>query len=264
MKKYKLIYRVIAATAAIVFLLSLIVIAASALYMQTETCETVEDLEPAYEPAPLRTNSIEPRKTASVTPMYKVFYAASMEKTTEIKVNYPDETQKLLEEMKTACISGEHEMGADAGERRNQIIQSYGMEETVFTYSDLYLLSKLITAEAGSYWLPQDWRLRVGEVLLNRVASPEFPDTIEDVLYQPNQYYSRSNEYFRNLEPYDYCVDAAVQLLCGERIIGDPSVVFQANFTQGSGVFLCMEDKLLGSTYLCYSSRPELYKGVSE
>ncbi len=166
--------------------------------------------------------------------------------------------------MEAACLSGDHESGRAAGEKRSGIIESQQLDEAVFSYDELYLLSKLITAEAGSYWLGQNWRLRVGEVLLNRVASPEFPDSIEDVIYQPAQYYSRSNRYFRSLEPYDYCVEAARRLLCGERIINDPSVVFQANFTQGSGVYLCMEDSLLGSTYLCYSSRPELYKGDSE
>ena len=38
-----------------------------------------------------------------------------------------------------------------------------------------------------------------------------------------------------------------------------PAVVFQANFPQGSGTYLHLRDKILGSTYLCLSSHPKLY-----
>ena len=54
--------------------------------------------------------------------------------------------------------------------------------------------------------------------------------------------------------------EAAARLLNGERVLCEPSVVFQANARIGSGVFRELRDSLLGSTYLCYSSRPELYE----
>ena len=41
--------------------------------------------------------------------------------------------------------------------------------------------------------------------------------------------------------------------------IMSPAVVFQANFPQGSGTYLHLRDKILGSTYLCLSSHPKLY-----
>ncbi len=50
----------------------------------------------------------------------------------------------------------------------------------------------IMYAEAGSYWLGDEWKLYVGEVVLNRVESPEFPDTIREVLEQPGQYYGRT------------------------------------------------------------------------
>lgn len=122
------------------------------------------------------------------------------------------------------------------------------------------LLSKIITAEAGSYWLSTEWKMMVGEVLLNRVASVEFPNTIEECIYQDGQYYSRNDKDFADLLPYEDCVMIAIRLLSGERIINDGSVVFQANFPQGSGTYLKLYDKKLGYTYLCYSSYPELYE----
>ena len=71
-----------------------------------------------------------------------------------------------------------------------------------------------------------------GEVVLNRVASSEFPDTIRDVIEQEGQYFGRNNSYFKRLRPDRRCVELAIRLLEGERVIDEPSVVFQANFTQ--------------------------------
>ena len=100
--------------------------------------------------------------------------------------------------------------------------------------------------------------MAVGEVLLNRVASPEFPNTVEECIYQPGQYYPKNSSYFKKLLPWERETRLAWRLLEGERHL-KPSVVFQANFTQGSGVFKSFYDKYLGWTYICYSSRPELY-----
>ena len=49
--------------------------------------------------------------------------------------------------------------------------------------NDLYLLAKCIHAEArGECYVG---KVAVGAVVLNRVASPDFPDTIYGVIYQP-------------------------------------------------------------------------------
>ena len=64
----------------------------------------------------------------------------------------------------------------------------YALDEPYIAYDDLVLLAQVIHTEAGSAWLPDEWRLAVGEVVLNRVASPEFPDTLEEVVFQPGQY----------------------------------------------------------------------------
>ena len=52
--------------------------------------------------------------------------------------------------------------------------------------NDLYLLAKLIRAEAeGEPYLGQ---VAVGAVVMNRVKSRQFPNTIYDVIYQPRQF----------------------------------------------------------------------------
>lgn len=165
-----------------------------------------------------------------------------------------------LSDMVTCCLSGDIQGGLEAEEKRNNKIDTLHLDEQKISFEDLFLLSKIITAEAGSYWLPTEWKMMVGEVLLNRVASVEFPNTIEECIYQENQYYSRNDKHFANLLPYEDCVMIAIRLLSGERIINDGSVVFQANFPQGSGTYLKLYDEKLGYTYLCYSSYPELYE----
>ncbi len=171
-----------------------------------------------------------------------------------------DPEADYLAAMITAAQNGDMEAGYAAETARREKIEQLGTDDADISFEDLYLLSKIIYAEAGSEWLSDEWKMCVGEVVLNRVASSEFPDTIPDVLFQSGQYYSRSSTYFANLKPSERCVYIALDLLMGERYMNDNSVVFQANFKQGSGVCEHFYDRYLGSTYFCYSSRPWLYE----
>ena len=159
--------------------------------------------------------------------------------------------------MVQAASVGDYETGQAAEAARNEKIAAMGLTDQPCTFNDLMLLSKIIYAEAGSEWLSDEWKMSVGEVVLNRVASPEFPDTIAEVLAQPGQYYGANSRYFNSLIPSARCAQCAMRLLNGERIL-EPSVVFQANFRQGGGVQTAYYDKTLGWTYVCYSSKKYL------
>lgn len=171
---------------------------------------------------------------------------------------YNHDTDYMTQMMATAVV-GDVDCGRQLTTARNAKIDEQGLTYPKIAWDDLYLLSKIIYAEAGSNWLSDEWKMSVGEVVLNRVASPEFPNTIPEVIYQTGQYYSESDKDFQKLRPNLRCVDLARRLLEGERVLNDPSVVFQANFTQGSGPMVSLFDKHLGWTYFCYSSKPELY-----
>lgn len=157
-----------------------------------------------------------------------------------------------------SAINGDTVTGLEAEQNRNAKIDKQGLSYSKIKFNDLFLVSKIMTAEAGSYWLSDEWKMAVGEVLLNRVASPEFPNTIEECVYQSGQYYSKSSSYFKKLLPWEKETRLAWRLLEGERHL-EPSVVFQANFTQGSCTFKSFYDRYLGWSYFCYSTRPELY-----
>ena len=161
--------------------------------------------------------------------------------------------------MIAAAIVGDYQSGYAAQDARNEKIAELGLTYPAISFDDFMLIAKIIWAEAGSEWLSDEWKMCVGEVVLNRVASPEFPNTVAEVLAQPGQYYGANSRYFNNIIPTERCAVAAMRLLNGERVINDPSVVFQANFRQGGGVHTACYDKHLGWTYFCYSRNVSLY-----
>lgn len=167
--------------------------------------------------------------------------------------------EDYMEQMICAVMANDSEAGKAAQRIRDEKIAAEGLDYERVEFEHLQMLSKIIQAEAGSGWLGEEWKMAVGEVVLNRIASPEFPNTMREVLEQPGQYYGKNSSFFQKLKPSRESVVAAMKLLEGERVLNEPSVVFQANFRLGSGVFLELRDKALGSTYLCYSSHMELY-----
>ena len=110
---------------------------------------------------------------------------------------------------------------------------------------ELYMLSHLIYAEVGSDYISDKCKRYAGSVVLNRMKSDKFPDTMKGVIFQDGQYACTLIGTYYN-EPSDRCVEIARELLTKGSAIPD-NVVFQAEFKQGDGVY----DKING-TYFCY------------
>lgn len=113
---------------------------------------------------------------------------------------------------------------------------------------DLDTLSRIISAEAGNcgYWM----MVSVGSVVLNRVSDERFPDTIDGVVFQEGQYAPTWDGAFWN-EPTDGAVEVAEMLLEeGSQI--DTSVVWQAEFPQGVGVYDTIQSPFGTTMYFCY------------
>ena len=120
-----------------------------------------------------------------------------------------------------------------------------------YSEEDLDLLSRVIYAEVGCSWIP-DWVQRMtGSVVLNRVNSKYYPDTIREVIYQPGQY-SPTWDGSIDKKPDERTVKNAKYLLehgsiCPANVVGQNSVV------TGSGVYRSYYDSVLGTTvYFCY------------
>ncbi|MEW6031919.1 MAG: cell wall hydrolase [Bacillota bacterium] len=79
--------------------------------------------------------------------------------------------------------------------------------------ADLDLLARVISAEARGQ--PFEGQVAVGAVVLNRVESPRFPNTVREVVYAPGQFEVVANGHV-NLSPIESAVRAAERAAAGE------------------------------------------------
>lgn len=130
-------------------------------------------------------------------------------------------------------------------------------KELNYTYDELYCMAVVIYNEAGGNACADEHRELVGYVVLNRVKDSRFPNTIRGVLQQNGQYegISKNGVYFAKrgnsqleLQALERAWVTAKKVLENRDNIPIPeNVVFQAEFTQGTGLY-----KKLRNTYFCY------------
>ena len=128
-------------------------------------------------------------------------------------------------------------------------------EPPMGSQDDIELLAKLITAEQGyasNYDDEYEYEERAylcGSVVINRMNSEKFPNTLKEVVYQHKgdkyQYQCVKNGTI-NRDYDDIAWEIAEELLAYGTTI-DEKVVYQAEFPQGSGVY-----RQIGNTYFCY------------
>lgn len=109
------------------------------------------------------------------------------------------------------------------GENDRAVVTSGGGVPVAADYNeeDLYWLSRIISAESRGE--PMAGKLAVGTVVLNRVASSEFPDTIREVIFDQKwgvQFTPVSNGTVYD-EPTQESIAAAKLVLEGVRVAGN-------------------------------------------
>lgn len=169
----------------------------------------------------------------------------------------PEPEPDYLAIMAGAAAKGDVRTGREAEQLR--ALSAAGDADYIpVSFDDLYLLSRILYFRYGSYRCSDELRLCAGEVMLNRVASPEYPDNLMDVIYQSGQLNAIDAEAFDAcLYPSRECVAVALRLLLGERML-EPSVVLQTDYP-ASGIYAMFCDRLLGNTYFYKSENLELY-----
>lgn len=85
--------------------------------------------------------------------------------------------------------------------------------DSFYNQDDLFWLSRVIYRESGNQSL--EGQMAVGNVVLNRVADPAFPDTVEGVLAQKNQFSTYKSGVLRKTEPSAKSIIAAKLVLDG-------------------------------------------------
>lgn len=118
----------------------------------------------------------------------------------------------------------------------------------------LELLARAIYAEAGGDECSDETRIMVGNVILNRMKDPRYPDTMEAVLTQPRQYniFDKTGVVWKDRasdpdeqDAVERAYRCAERVLLGEKLLPD-DVVFQSENIQGTeivayqdGIYFC-------------------------
>ena len=117
----------------------------------------------------------------------------------------------------------------------------------------VYYLACIIAQETAG--VNEGIMLRVGNVVLNRVADPRFPNSVYDVITAPGQYGHGNGEpivfySYISQDGIQRSYDVARRLLNGERVLPE-NVVWQAGFPQGNGLYEYFEAEP-HDFYFCY------------
>ena len=125
-----------------------------------------------------------------------------------------------------------------------------------YTQTDIDIVSCVVYNEAG-YGCTERHQELVAAVVVNRVNDPRFPGSVYGVVTQPYQYsvsYATYGSYYMTRamqsDIWTHCCEIAERALRGE-VECPANVVFQANFTQGSGVYE-LGYTSYSVTYFCY------------
>lgn len=161
--------------------------------------------------------------------------------------------------MMQAAQQGDVETGREVQQVWEASLARNKSDGQAVPFDQLYLLSRLIHFKYGHYRYSNELRMCAGEVILNRMASPEYPDTMEKVIFQKGIEEEVDEDAFSLcVSPSRDCVRAAARLLQGERML-EPEVVLETHYP-AKGVYAVFCDDLLGNTYFYKSEHPELYK----
>ena len=85
--------------------------------------------------------------------------------------------------------------------------------DSFYNQDDLFWLSRVIYRESGNQSL--EGQMAVGNVVLNRVADPAFPDSVEGVLAQKNQFSTYKSGVLRKTKPSASSIIAAKLVMDG-------------------------------------------------
>ncbi|WP_223070455.1 cell wall hydrolase [Paenibacillus caui] len=89
---------------------------------------------------------------------------------------------------------------------------------------ELLLLQKIVMAEAEGE--PYEGKVAVANVVLNRLRSANYPDTIYDVIYQKHQFSPVANGRLKRIKPNADSVKAVAETLKGRKEVSDDTYYF--------------------------------------
>lgn len=161
-------------------------------------------------------------------------------------VRAPEPKPDYLRMMAEAAKSGSVELGRGIEKLRGKV----SGEEDYVSFDELYLLSRYITAAFENTRYSSQLRFCAGEVVLNRMASPDYPDGMEAVIFQEGMYPEVSRRQIDDcVSPTRASIDIALRLLRGERVMEVDVVILTKQPEKEIYATFC--DELTGNLYLC-------------
>lgn len=99
------------------------------------------------------------------------------------------------------------------------------------TLEELDLFFRLVEAEAGNECM--EGKIAVANVVINRIKDSRYPNTIEDVIYQPYQFEPVINGHIYKTASAD-SKQAVLRALRGEQVVSSDTISFWAVYLDGS------------------------------
>lgn len=111
---------------------------------------------------------------------------------------------------------------------RTKLLSQEDKEQATWSYAlseeELLLLQKIVMAEAEGE--PYEGKVAVTNVVLNRLRSANYPDTIKEVIYQKSQFSPVQNGRLNRVKPNMETIRAVNEALNGRREVSDDTYYF--------------------------------------
>ena len=120
--------------------------------------------------------------------------------------------------------------------------------------NDIYYLSQLVYAEAGASWLTDHHQQMVASVVINRINSPLYPNTLREVIAQPGQYQPYIDGTLDGQYPDERTI-RNTRYVVEHGPVCPPNVLTQSGFSYTyDGIYEIIYDPLgiLPPSYFCY------------
>lgn len=140
----------------------------------------------------------------------------------------------LLQKDNNNLLQNKNEISLSAGPpdklffTRTQLLSPAEQEDAQWSYElvdeELLLLQKIVMAEAEGE--PYEGKIAVTNVILNRLRSANFPDTIKDVIYQKSQFSPVHNGRLKRVTADEDTIAAVNEALNGRKEVTDDTYYF--------------------------------------
>lgn len=166
-------------------------------------------------------------------------------------------TQEILrrEEVQEAAIRRMEDLKEQiTWDRENKIQDAPGISGISLSGEDYQTLLRIVEAEAGV--CDSKGKILVANVVLNRVRSGEFPNTVREVVYQPSQFSPVSNGSINTCKVTSQTVECVKRALAGEDY-SQGALYFMNRRAAGSGAASWFDGRL---TFLFRHGGHEFFK----